>query len=119
MAVIALKTSMFPEIDFASKVTGHQMGAIDSVSWDTLANALSRLSNASSREIRKGLAGLKFYLRVAETGVENDGTRPITLVSEDNAGSRLSYRDADEEDAFTRSRQDGMFQRYSRASSHE
>jgi hypothetical protein len=119
MAVIAPKTSLFPEIDFASKVTGHQMGGRDSVSWDTLTNVLSRLSNASSREIRKGLGGLKFYLRVTEPAVENDGTRPITLVSEDNGGSRLSYRDAYEEDVLAGSRQDGIFQRFSRASSHE
>ena len=117
MAIIAPKTSLFPEIDFASKVTGHEMGGRDSASWDALTNALGRLSNAGSREIRKGLAGMKFYLRVAETEAENDGVRPITLVSEDD-GSRLSRGDAYVEDnAWAGSL--GIFQRFSRASSHE
>jgi hypothetical protein len=79
----------------------------DSISWDTLTNVFSKLSNASSSEIRKGLAGLKFYLRVT-----NDGTRPITLVSEDKG---VSHRDAYEENVLAESRQDGIFQRFSRA----
>jgi hypothetical protein len=112
MATIAPKTSMFPEIDFASKVTGHEMRGRDSASWDALTNALGRLSNAGSREIRKGLAGMKFYLRVTETEAGN-GVRPITLVSEDD-GSRLSHRDAYEDNVSA-----GILQRFSRASSHE
>jgi hypothetical protein len=116
MAIIAPKTSMFPEIDFASKVTGHEMGRRDSVSWDALTNVLGRLSNAGSREIRKGLVGMKFYLRVAETVSENGGVRPVTLVSEDN-GSRLSHRDAYDDNPSAGSL--AVFQRFSRASSHE
>src|SRR5436190_16069447 len=122
IAKIIPNISMYPEIDFASKVTGYQAPEIrerNSVSSGAITNVLSRLSNANSREIRKGLAGSKFYVRVTETDVEGEkeGIRPVTLVS-DNGGSRLSHRD-EAEDHWAGSRQEGYYQRYSQTSYHE
>ncbi len=109
------KTSMFPEVDFASKVT-EQHANRDSLAVESLTDELARLSNATSREIRSGLARNKFYIRAAEVEVEpQEGLRPVTLVS-DNGGSRLSHRDI--EDITGRSRQEGSYQRYSPTSYH-
>jgi len=108
------KTSMFPEVDFASKVTG-QHADTDSLAAEPLINELARLSNATSREIRTGLARNKFYIRAAEVEVEpQEGLRPVTLVS-DNGGSRLSHRDIED---ISGARQEALY-RYSRTSYHE
>lgn len=96
------KLSMFPEMDFASKVA------------EQLGDELARLSNATSREIRKGLARCKFYIRVPEAAVDlEEGLRPVTSVPE-NGSSRLSHRSI--EDVSLGSRQEGFYQRHSRTS---
>lgn len=122
MTRIAPKTSMFPEIDFASKVTRHQAPDLvlsrNSGSSDALANVLSRLRNANSHEIRKGLAGSEFHVGVAETEVEDEGNRFVTLIPEDTGGSSLSHRD-DVDDVWAGSRRGAMLQRFSRTSYHE
>ena len=112
---IAPKTLMFPEITFASIVAGHQVSQIGrraSVSWDALMNVLSELTNASSRKIRNGLAGLKFHVRVTEPDVQEDGGEGhVSLVVEDG-DPRLNNRD-DMEGVLTGSGQGRIHQRYS------
>jgi hypothetical protein len=80
------RTSLFPEVDFASKVarTGVPVSPrhARSQSRDSFQNVLSGLSNADSREIRRGLAPSTFYVRIAEP--EFEGDRPVTMTSEEN-----------------------------------
>jgi hypothetical protein len=77
------KTSMFPEIDVASKVASKDpISPAGSRGRRSFQNLLSRLSNSNSHEIRKGLATSSFFVRVADAEVE--GTRPVTMMSEEN-----------------------------------
>jgi hypothetical protein len=81
------KTSLFPEIDFASKVarSGSYMSPRYTRSGPrySFQNLLSRLSNSDSYEIRKGLAPSRFYARGDDSDV--GGNRPFTMMLEENA----------------------------------
>ena len=123
MAALAPKSSFYPEIDFAAKFASpqpHEIYPRTSIFPESLTNVLARLSNASSREIRRGLAGLKFYVRVdsiEDEEVQDEGDRRVTIISED-AGSRLSHREI-EESVWAGSVVDRLSQRFSRASYQE
>ena len=89
MVRITPTTSLFPEIDFASKVA-RSPGATSSVypqpgSCGSLPNVLSRLSNANSYAIRKGLTPSKFYVRAETWDVEGD--RPISTMDDGEDGA--------------------------------
>jgi hypothetical protein len=122
MAAMSPKTSFYPEVDFASKVTAPKDPEIyprNSIFRESITTVLASLSNATSREIRNGLAGSKLYVRVHEPEdeeVEGD-TRRVTIISE-NAGSRLSHRDV-EELAWAGPEVERMSQRFSRTSYNE
>ena len=112
MAIIVPKTSMYSEIDFASKLTGTEGYTVSRDSRSSLPNVVSLLSNSNSREIRKGLADSRFYVPVPHSEIEGEGNRPVTLISEGN-GVSLSHSD-DGDDFWTDSRRETMYQRYSR-----
>lgn len=116
--VAGVKTSFYPEVDFAAKVTSPQPPNIyprNSIFRESITTVLATLTNATSREIRSSLAGSKLYVRVDEPEeVEVEGDRRATIISED-VRSRLSHRDI-EEDAWERSGMERISQRFSRTS---
>jgi hypothetical protein len=61
-------TSMFPEVDFASKVAGRTTPD-DTQSLPAL---LSNLSHSDSNEIRKGLRSSRFYMYRMENQMEKE-----------------------------------------------
>lgn len=66
-------TSWYSEIDFISKAIKSTASYALGQASDSLPDVLSRLSNATSSEIRKSLAALKFYVQVQapnDEGVE-------------------------------------------------
>lgn len=94
MVIITPSTSLFPEIDFASKVARIPVD-ISSVyprpqSSESLPDVLSRLSNANSYEIRKEFAPSRFYVQIATSDVEGD--RPISTMDDDEDGSSRIFQ---------------------------
>src|SRR5437667_5568 len=87
------RTSLFPEIDFASKVARN--GGYLSPRYTrpgsrySFQHMLSRLSNSDSYEIRRGLGSSKIYARLADPDIA--GNKPFTLMSE-QGGLPVSYR---------------------------
>jgi hypothetical protein len=80
---IAPTTSLFPEIDFASKIThGVSTPREPLPSPLPFHELLSKVSNASSSEIRDVLAPAEIYVRVAPS-VHVEGYRPIGTISDD------------------------------------
>jgi hypothetical protein len=75
-------TSLFPEVDFASKV------ASASTSIFSLPYLLSLLSNAGSYEIRKALAPARLYVHVMDSNTEK---RPSVSLEQRRPDSTLSY----------------------------
>jgi hypothetical protein len=90
---IAPTTSFFPEIDFASKVTqgaSTPRGPLPSpLSFHEL---LSKVSNASSSEIRDVLAPAEIYVRVAPS-VPVEGYRPISTISDHGTSTPVNTTD--------------------------
>jgi len=69
MVAMVPNTTFFPEIDFAAKVIAPQHPEIyprSSIFRESIATVLATMTNATSAEIRSGLAGSKFYVRVEE-----------------------------------------------------
>jgi hypothetical protein len=75
-------TSLYPDVDFASKV------ASASASVYSLPYLLSLLSNAGSYEIRKALAPARFYVHVVDSITEK---RPSVSLEQRRPDSTLSY----------------------------
>jgi hypothetical protein len=79
-------TSMFPDIDFAAKVTRRRSPSVypQSEHSEAFPDRLSRLTNATSYEIRNGLAPSELYVRVATSDVEGD--RPLSMTGDGDDG---------------------------------
>jgi len=96
MARTTPRTSLFPEIDFASKVMrhgGHNSRCIRLQSRHSFQNVLSRLNNSNTYEIWNALAPSKLYIRVADSEVEE--SRPITMIWERNGWRHCHETDVD------------------------
>jgi hypothetical protein len=79
-------TSMFPDIDFAAKVTQRRALSVypRPQPREGFTDVLAGLTNATSYEIRKRLAPSELYVHVATSDVEGDG--PLRMMDDDDEG---------------------------------
>ena len=79
-------TSLYPEIDIATKITSDESDVWPFLSARSVSQLLWPLNNAGTTEIKKGLTDAKFYVRLSKNEVEEKQRIVISL--EDN-GPRL------------------------------
>ena len=80
-------TSLYPEVDIATKITSDESDVWPFLSARSLSQLLWPLNNAGTMEIKRGLADERFYVRLSKS--EGEEKQRIVISLEDN-GPRLA-----------------------------
>ena len=100
MMVQTPNTSLFPEIDIASKLvtdTPNERHYLEDTPR-SLAQLLWPLSNASSMEVRRRLSPTRLFVRFSDNEFQDDGNKRVIIKLEDN-GMLLNGKGIDEKTA--------------------
>lgn len=96
MLIQTPNTSLFPEIDIASKITTD--GTIEAEAPGSLPEILWPLSNAGSIVIRRALEGIRFFVRFADNELfQEDGSRRRVVIKSRDNGMLLGNKTVDDE----------------------
>lgn len=95
MRVQVPNSSLYPEIDFATKCidlnTSNRMSQIGKQrSTTTIARLMYPLSNANSRDIEKRIAASRFYVGVTGNQTKEDAAGHVAISLEDGLGSLVT-----------------------------
>jgi hypothetical protein len=97
MIIQTPNTSLFPEVDIASKLatdTPNERHYLEDTPR-SLAQLLWPLSNANSMEVRRRLSPTRFFVRFSDNEFQDDGNKRVIIKLEDN-GMLLNGKGMDE-----------------------